>query len=125
MKCLAVLSLLALLIGCGGGPEPETDPAINIPASEIVDGIRTPDLTSGIDRAGEQVCRANMLSASSCIVVYQAQYSQLPTTLLEAGVSAVCPDGGQYRYTVSSSSWKLECPEVSSHGFVENSITSW
>jgi hypothetical protein len=125
MKFYAVLSVLVLLTGCGGGPEPETDPAINIPAGEIIDGIRTPDLTAGIDRANEEVCRVNMQTAAGCVVLYQAQSGLLPATLTEAGVSAVCPDAGQYRYTPNGSNWKLECPATPSHGFVENSDPSW
>lgn len=124
MKCLLALSLFLLLIGCGGN-QPQTDPAINISAEEI-ETVNAPDLTAGIDRANQEVCRTNMQMAASNIVMYQAQNGTLPGSLSEASsVPARCPEGGEYIYTVENGSWKLECPANPSHGFIENGTASW
>jgi hypothetical protein len=124
MKCLTAFVLFVFLCGCGGN-RPETDPAINISASEVRSGS-VPDLTAGIDRANQEVCRANMQIASSSITLYQAQHGILPGSMSEASsVPVRCPEGGEYIYTVENGSWKLECPESPSHGFVENGIPGW
>ena len=122
MKYLFTLAAVVLLAGCGN--QPETDPAINIPASEI-ETASAPDLTAGIDRASLEVCRANMQTAGASILMYQASSGSLPSTLEEAGVSAVCPEGGRYRYTVDGSVWRLECPCEPSHGAMENGTPDW
>ncbi len=123
-----VLALAFLVIGCGN-PQPETDPAINIPAGEIIldDTTATtnaPSLTRGINLANQNVCRANMQAASAAVTMYQAQNSELPASIEEVAF-AVCPEAGSYNYTVNGSSWKVECPCEPSHGFVENGNASW
>lgn len=123
MKCLSALFiLLILLVGCGN--QPETDPAINIPADEVRGSA--PDLTAGIDRANQEVCRANMQTAASSIAMYFAQNGELPATLEEAtGVPMFCPDGGEYTFTAEDGSWRVECPGEPSHGAVEDGIPIW
>ena len=124
MKCLLVSFLFLLLIGCGGN-QPGTDPAINISAEEL-ETSSAPDLTAGIDRANQEVCRTNMQMAASNIVIYQAQNGTLPGSMGEASsIPVCCPEGGEYTYTVESGNWKLECPAHPSHGFIENGTSSW
>ena len=122
MKCLLTLSLI--LLGCGGN-QPETDPAINIPASEI-STANAPDITAGINRANLEVCRTNMQLAATNIAMYQAQNGTLPESMEEASSTAVrCPDCGDYNYSTENGSWKLECPAEPSHGFIENGTPGW
>ncbi len=124
MKYFAVFSLILLMAGCGGA-QPETDPAINIPAEEAMPDASAPDLTAGIDLANQNVCRANMYALAASIAMYQSQNGELPATLEEATVSAACPDAGAYRYVVDGQSWRLECQAEPSHGFIENGNSSW
>lgn len=124
MKLLLPALLLVFLLGCGNN-QPETDPAINIPASAI-ETAGAPDLTAGIDLANQEVCRVNMQTASSNIVMYQAQNGTLPGSLGEASsIPAACPGGGVLEYTAEGSSWRIECPANPSHGFIENGVRSW
>ncbi len=122
MKHLSAFFAVILLAGCGN--QPETDPAINIPASEV-EPAGAPDITAGIDRANLEVCRANMQTAGASILMYQASNGSLPSTLEEAGVSAVCPEGGRYEYTMENGAWRLECPCEPSHGTMENGTPDW
>lgn len=127
MKYYAVLSLVLLVAGCGN--QPETDPAINIPAEEVTPevappDVNTPNLTAGIDLAKQNACRANMHTIAASITMYQAQHGELPSTLTEV-VPATCPEAGAYGYTVDGQNWKLECQAVPSHGFIENGNASW
>jgi hypothetical protein len=124
MKCLLASFLFLFLIGCGG-KQPETDPSINIPAEEV-ETVNAPDLTAGIDRANQEVCRTNMQMAASNILMFQAQNAVLPESMGEASsVPVQCPEGGEYIYTVENGSWKIECPANPSHGFIENGTASW
>ncbi len=123
MKYFTVLFLIVLMAGCGGS-QPETDPAINIPADEILSGVNAPNLTAGIDLANQNVCRTNMLAISSAISMYQVQHGELPSSLEEVG-SSICPDGGSYRYTVSGQNWTVNCPASPAHGSVSNGTSSW
>lgn len=124
MKCLLASILFLFLLGCGGN-QPDTDPAINISAEEV-ETANAPDLTAGIDRANQEVCRANMQIAASNVVMYQAQNGTLPESMDEASsVPVQCPEGGEYIYTVENGSWKIECPASASHGFIENGTSSW
>lgn len=124
MKCLLASVFALLLFSCGGN-QPETDPAINIPSTEVGSG-NTIDITAGIDRADQEVCRVNMQTAATAIVVYQAQNGTLPESLGQlSGIPARCPDGQEYVYTVENGSWKLECPAAQPHGCIENGSASW
>ena len=123
MKWFAVLASALLLFACGS-PQPETDPAINIPG-DAIQAIATPDLTSGINLAEQNACRANMQTASASITMVQAQTGAVPATLGEALNVPICPDGGSYIYTVEGDSWRLECPSHPSHGFIESGRASW
>lgn len=130
MKYFAVLSLVLLMAGCGN-PQPETDPAINIPAEDVnlevpASGVNVPNLTAGIDLANQNACRANMYAVAASITMYQAQHGELPATIEQAmGGSPICPDAGAYRYTIDGQNWKLECQAVPSHGFIENGGANW
>lgn len=127
MKYLFLFSFVLLVVSCGN-PQPETDPAINIPveesATEIISNIPTPNLMGGINLANQNVCRANMQSLATSIVMHQAQHGELPATLEEVG-SAICPDGGAYRYVVSGQSWTIDCPASPSHGSITDGAGSW
>ncbi len=130
MKYFAFLVLAVLVTGCGGNSQPETDPAINSPSGETAlentpSGFTTTNLTGGINRANQEVCRTNMLTAAASISMYQAQYGSPPETLAEAGVHAVCPEAGTFRYTVDGQSWALDCPANPSHGSIRDGVSSW
>ncbi|MCD4707858.1 MAG: hypothetical protein K8S62_08980 [Candidatus Sabulitectum sp.] len=129
MKYFAAFSLILLMTGCGGA-QPETDPAINIPAGEVtpeedVSDVNVPNLTAGIDLANQSACRANMHAIAASVVMYQAQNGLLPATLAEVGVPAICPDAGAYRYTVDGQSWTLDCPANPTHGSIANGVSNW
>ncbi len=124
MKWFTVAASIMLFAGCGS-PQPETDPAINIPG-DAIQAIATPDLTSGIDLAEQNACRANMQTVSASITMVQAQTGTVPATLEEAlSVPVSCPEGGSYTYTVEGDSWRLECPAHPSHGYIESGRASW
>lgn len=114
-----LMILLFLFAGCG--QQPETDPAINIPSSTV----NTPDITSGIETANENVCRANMQTVAAGIMMYQAENGSLPEDLDQLSVPAVCPDGGKYLYTVEGSVWQLSCPADPCHGSMVNGTPDW
>ncbi len=127
MKHLFLFSFVLLFVSCGN-PQPDTDPAINIPveesAAEIISDIPTPNLTGGINLANQNVCRVNMQSHATSIVIYQAQHGEFPATIEEIG-SAICPDGGAYRYVLNGQSWTIDCPSSPSHGSITNGACSW
>ena len=124
MKWFAVSTIAMLIFACGS-PQPETDPAINIPG-DAIDAIATPNLTAGVDLAEQSACRANMQTASTSIIMVQAQSGSLPQTLGEAlSVPISCPDGGSYTFTVEGDSWRLECPANQSHGHIVDGLSSW
>ncbi|OPX31493.1 MAG: hypothetical protein B1H09_02775 [Gemmatimonadaceae bacterium 4484_173] len=129
MKYFVFFVLAVLVAGCGGN-QPDTDPAINLPSGETAmentpSGLNAPNITGGINRANQEVCRTNMLTASASISMYQAQHGTLPETLAEAGIYAICPEAGEFRYNVDGQNWTLECPADPSHGSVHNGVSSW
>lgn len=124
MKYLILFSLILLIASCGNS-QPETDPAINIPVGETVaPALHTPNLMGGINLADQNICRTNMQSHATSIVMYQAQHGELPATIEEIG-SATCPDGGEYRYAVNGQSWTIDCPASPSHGSITDGACSW
>jgi len=128
MKYFAFLLLAVVVAGCGGN-QPDTNPAINIPGETALEnassGLNVHNLTGGINRVNQEVCRTNMLAASASISMYQAQHGTLPETLAEAGIYAACPEAGAFRYTVDGQNWTLDCPANPSHGSVSNGASSW
>ncbi|MCK5785762.1 MAG: hypothetical protein KAH54_04280 [Candidatus Sabulitectum sp.] len=123
MKITAFLFLVVLAAGCGS-QQPETDPAINISATDVIAEVAVAHLTSGIDLANQNVCRANLLTISASIAMYQAQNGELPATLGEVG-STICPEAGAYKYVVDGQNWTVSCPATPSHGSVESGASSW
>jgi len=123
MKYTLLAVLFLLLTGCGD--RSETDAGANIP-SDSSRTVSAPDITAGIDMANQEVCRANMQTASSSIIMIQAQTSSLPLSLDEAvSIPSGCPEHGRYVYTVDGNSWRLECPGSPSHGYIQDGQTSW
>jgi len=128
MKYFAFLLLAVAVSGCGGN-QPDTDPAINIPVETAMEntssGLNVSNITGGINRANQEVCRTNMLTVSASISMYQAQHGTLPETLAEAGIYATCPEAGAFRYSVEGQNWTLDCSANPSHGSMRNGVSSW